>query len=937
MSECPACLEQVSADPARTSALLRLVACSEFAAAVLLKSCDWFSLFVQGEVDDAAQELRTGFASRSLEAGDDVTAKRTFRNFRNRQLTGILWREFFSGASTGKSLADLSSLADGIVDASVRYASETLGKRFGVLPHDDGEPAPLIVLAMGKLGGTELNFSSDIDLIFVYPHDGETTGPKSISAQEYFTRIARKTVALLEEVTEDGFVYRVDTRLRPFGDSGPPVLSTSALEAYLIQHGRSWERYAYVKARVIGPASGTALSDELMQDLINPFVYRRYLDYGVFESLREMKSLIASEVQKRELADNVKLGPGGIREIEFIVQSLQLVRGGANIRLRRSNLLAALPLLVGERGLAAGTADELAESYLFLRRFENSLQAIRDQQTHDLPETPADEARLALAMGYAGAPELSHDMQKYRNLVRQRFSEIAFKTGGDAEETGLAGELGTLWSRPASADDWFVLLDRHGFADAAEVAAEISRFAATRALQQLETTARRRLNTFVPRLLRLLRDRRRPSVVLGRMLKIVQQIVRRSAYIALLNENPAVLGRVAGLCESSAYLAGEIARFPLLLDELLDPRIFSTDITAADMRADLEQRLSLIEEHDSERSIEALAHFQRATLFRIAVADFSGSLPIMIVSDRLTDLAELVLRRALELAWHDLTAKHGEPWILTDNGRRGAGFGVIAYGKFGGMELSYRSDLDLVFLHDAGAAGAETDGEKPLEHSMFFARLARRLVHFLTTQTTSGELYEVDTRLRPSGESGLLVISVEAFEKYQDQNAWTWEHQALLRARPVAGSGVVAREFERVRTETLRNRVRRRALRDDVLDMRGKMRKQLDKGDDRQFDLKQGAGGIADIEFLVQYLVLRNGPRNAAVIHYTDNIRQLGTLCAAGYLAQSDATHLQQIYKAYRFCLHRLALDGKPPLVDGDEFADEREFVVNIWQQVFGE
>ena len=936
----PSALDPLIGRPDDLGRLIRLVARSEFAAALLLKEWDWFaSAYAQDEfsVVPATASPSRGLQQELNGAPDVDAVKCTLRRFRDRRLLQILWCENGSSAALEETLAAQSVLADALLEASVNYAAAQLTGRFGAVVDEQGQPTPLIVLAMGKLGGGELNFSSDIDLIFVYAHDADTDGARSISAHEYFTRMTRQTVALLDEVTADGFVYRVDTRLRPFGDSGPPVLSIAALEAYLIQHGRSWERYAYIKARVVGPAAGGKLAGELIRDLIEPFVYRRYLDYGVFESLRDMKSLIATEVQKRELADNIKLGPGGIREIEFIVQALQLVRGGADDRLRSGNLLATLPLLVNSRGLSAAAARVLRDCYCFLRQFENALQAIRDQQTHDLPRGELNRARLALALDYPGWQELQRDLERYRVAVSQRFSEVAFRGSGEAAESELAGALTAMWRSEGTLAEWIELLGRHGYREVDELAAELKGFADSRSLRQLDGTAARRLSKFVPALLLLLQDRHHPSLLLSRVLRIVQQFLRRSAYLALLNENPAVLSRLVSLCDGSAYLAAEIARFPLLLDEMLDPRLFTAELTSEEMHSVLKQRLAQLGKYDSERAIEILAQFQRATLFRIAIADFSGSLPIMKVSDKLTELAEIVLRRALEFAWQDLADKHGEPWIETSAGRRRAGFGVIAYGKFGGMELSYRSDLDLVFLHDAGAGGQETDGVKPLDNSMFFGRLVRRLVHFLTTQTASGALYDVDTRLRPDGRSGLLVTGLEGFEKYQEENAWTWEHQALLRARPVAGSAIVAREFERLRSETLRDRVRRMDLRHDVLSMRSKMRTQLDRSGAGRFDLKQGLGGIADIEFIVQFLVLEHSRSHPAVIHYTDNIRQLGTLSAAGCLPISTVQRLQQIYKSYRLRLHRLALDDKVPLIGDEEFSKDRSYVEGVWKQVFDE
>jgi glutamate-ammonia-ligase adenylyltransferase len=664
---------------------------------------------------------------------------------------------------------------------------------------------------------------------------------------------------------------------------------------------------------VISPAAPVSVIDELRNDMIEPFVYRRYLDYGVFESLRDMKSLIAAEVQKRELAANIKLGPGGIREIEFIAQSLQLVRGGRDKQLRCSELQVVLPRLVDGRGLSANAVESLLIAYDFLRRLENAIQAIRDQQTHDLPADPQDRARLLLVMNIDDWDDLVAELSAHQRRVGDLFAEVAFRAENAPEQSQLAESLSTLWSSVATADDWQDLLQQNGYKDSQALAASIVKFAGAPVQRRIGATSRKRLRRFMPVFLVLLKERQNPAVVCARVLNVATQILRRSAYVALLNENPAALVRLVTLCESSAYLAGEIARFPLLLDEMLDPRLYSAEITAASMREDLRERLQRSASVDSEQSIEILCRFQRATLFRIAVADFSGNLPIMKVSDRLTELAEIVLHFALDIAWSDLIEKYGEPYFTTDRGSRKAGIGVIAYGKLGGMELSYRSDLDLVFLHNSSGTAQETNGDRPLENSMFFARLARRLVHFLTTQTSSGALYEVDTRLRPSGRSGLLVVNIEGFD------------------------ASVAREFERIRAETLRNRVRRDQLLDDVLAMRDKMRTQLDQSSTTLFDLKQGQGGLGDIEFLVQFLVLRNADRHPASIHYPDNIRQLGTLGAVGCLAIDDVVRLQEAYKAYRLRLHRLVLDDAPPLVSSDEFVAERRFVDAIWQREMSE
>lgn len=916
--------------------LTRVVATSEFAAKTIARDWPW----LLGCRDDGSlQRPANGAALQRIEAeirdytADSETLKSYLRRFRDRWLLHVLWREVCGHVQLGETLRALSDLADALLDACAHHASRLTQQRFGTPRSAAGQEIPIVILAMGKLGGHELNFSSDIDLIFLYPEDGETDGRRVLSAHEYFARLTRHIVALLDDVTADGFVFRVDTRLRPFGDSGPPVVSFAALESYLPQHGRNWERYAYIKARITGPPVGDAVAAELMDNLIEPFVYRRYLDYGVYESLRDMKALIAADVKRKDLASNIKLGPGGIREIEFITQSLQLVRGGSDKRLRCRELQVALPRLADHRLLAQSSVDELVSAYVFLRRLENFIQAIRDQQTHELPRNAADRARLCMALNYSDWEGLVADLEAHRSNVSRHFSDVVFRGESPQLPTEMTARFTALWLAMSAAAEWRASLEQQGFEEAAVLSESIERFQQAPTTQRVDKVTRQRLVQFVPHLLSRLRDRSHPSSVLGRLLNIVEAILRRSAYLALLNENPAALERLVSLCESSGYLAEQIGRFPVLLDELLDPRLFSASLSSGDMAAELEQRIAGLGETDSEHRIETLGQFQRASLFRIAVADFSGNLPVMKVSDRLTDLAELVLKEALEIAYADLVEKYGEPAFWEGEFSRVAGLGVIAYGKLGGIELSYSSDLDLVFLHESARSAPEhmTTGEKPLEISVFFGRLVRRLVHFLTTQTGSGALYEVDTRLRPSGRSGLLVTSLLAFERYQKENAWTWEHQALLRARPVAGSARVAAEFERIRADTLKNLVRRDSLLADVISMRKKMREQLDRSDAETFDLKQGEGGIGDIEFIVQYLVLKNANQHPAVIHYSDNIRQLGTLAAAGCLPEDEVARLQGVYKAYRLRLHHLVLDAQPPLVAASEFGAEREFVTRLW------
>jgi len=912
----------------------RLIACSEFAGRVLLREFPWFlENAATLSSPPAAERLAEQVEAIASSDADVATAKSEIRRLRNRQLLRILWREVQQQADLNETLEQLSSLADGLLDAATRFAERQLRSRFGRVRNAVGEIVPLVILGMGKLGGRELNFSSDIDIIFCYTENGESDGARTLSAQEYFTRLSQQIIALIDETTVDGFAFRIDTRLRPFGDSGPPVVSFAALESYLLQHGRDWERYAYVKARIVGTLPASRIIDELQDNLIRPFVYRRYLDYGVFESVREMQGMIAAEVRRRELADNVKLGPGGIREAEFIVQALQLVRGGSEPALQCRELQTVLPLLVGARGLSSSGAADILAAYRFLRRLENFIQAIRDEQTHDLPVAEVDQQRLCLAMRYSDWPSLLAELDKHRKAVAAQFSSVAFR--GQNARNGESHTLAQLWESEAGEEQWADALRDATGDEAEELAKRIVAFASSSSTQKVDSISHGRLQRFIPHLIERVAAAERPLSALTRTLAVTEGILRRSAYIALLNENQLALSRLVDLCARSQYIARQIARHPALLDELLDPRVYVEGVTkaelSAELSAELQQRLAGEDAADSEGRMAVIAHFQRAAMFRIAVADFSGKLPIMKVSDGLTWLAEVVLDEALRVAWDDLTERHGVPQCLVDGETRDAGFGIIGYGKLGGLELSYGSDLDIVFLHDSAGDDQQTAGEKPLANAMFFSRLVRRLVHFLTTQTSSGELYEVDTRLRPDGTSGLLVTSTDGFERYQEQNAWTWEHQALLRARAVAGSEKIARDFKRIRTETLSVRVRQDKLRDDVISMRKKMRSQLDRSDDAAFDLKHGSGGIGDIEFLVQYLVLQNARAHPDVIFYSDNIRQLDALVKAGIVTKDRGEKLQDIYRRYRLFVHRAVLDGQNALSAADSFIAEREFVVQAW------
>ena len=913
-----------------TADMLRVAVVSELAAATLIRLWEQYDEdWADPLIPPARGEVTAFLGALGASDHDPDAFKRELRQYRARFLTAMIAREVLEPQRFEQTLADWSHFASGALQAAVNYSERKVRDRFGDISAADGSSPVFAVLGMGKLGGGELNFSSDIDVIFLYSGHGESNGRKVVSAETWFTRLSQQVVSLLDEVTGDGFVFRVDTRLRPFGDSGPPVTSFRALEDYLLNHGRVWERYAYIKASLVGPELSEPLRRELFDELIVPFVYRRYLDYGIFESLRDMHAMIAAEVERRDLKANLKLGPGGIREIEFIVQSLQLLRGGARADLRAAPLLDVLPRLADHRMLGNEDCEALFDAYRYLRRAENAVQAIRDRQTHELPEDSLDRARLLLALGETDWARFVERLDAVRAAVSERFAGLAF--GADTS-TGQHNRYAELWSAQASEREWQEVLPD----GAADLVPLILAFRQDPCCVKVDATAQKRLDRLLPRLIERIAEGSHPKRTLKRTLAIVAAVTRRSAYLALLLENPQASDRLIELCRESRYIADELARSPVLLDELLDVRVAGEGLSRRALLAEAYDRFGRDSNEDAELAVEALAQFQRATVFRIAVADLNGQLVTMKVSDALSFLAEAVLEAALAIAWQELTTRYGVPGCMVDGEATEAGFAIVAYGKLGGLELSYGSDLDLVFLNDSRGERQQTDGERPIDNAVFFSRLVRRLIHFLTTRTRSGVLYEIDTRLRPSGRKGLLVSSLDAFRRYQSEEAWTWEHQALLRARVVAGSAKIAAGFADIRESTLRARAGQASLREEVGDMRRRMRRELDRSDSELFDLKHGAGGLGDIEFIVQYLVLNNVAAHPDLIEFSDNIRQLDALAAAGILDPGEAGLLQDHYRDFRRREHRLSLNGEPPLVPVDVFATAISEVRRCWDRYLG-
>ena len=944
--------------------LVRVVAASEFVAATLLRdpqALAWFvtqgaaagavpGAAVVGAVAGAAAAAAAAYERQAAAQDTLAGAQQVLREWRRREMLRIAWRDIVGRADVVETLGALSDLADGCLRAASVVAGRLLeaafgrprGRRAGDVP-SAGDEVPFIVVAMGKLGGRELNFSSDIDLIFLYAEGGETDGMRPIDNGDYFNRVGREVIRLLDAPTEDGFVFRVDMRLRPFGDSGALVASLAALEDYLQEHGRDWERYAWIKARAVVGSDAYAAAT---RDFIRPFVYRRYLDFGVFDSLREMKALIAREVTRRELEQHLKLGLGGIRELEFIVQSLQLVRGGSDPRLQNPALLAVLPLLAGSKLLSAAAVDTLTHAYRVLRKAENAVQMIRDAQTHSLPVDPADRARLALNLRLADWPAALAHIEAARRRVAQLFEEQVFG-GPEAQRRDAGATLDWMASDDLPIDDDLVA---RGFAAEAiaAVAGLLNGYRQSAAYRRLDEGARRRVHVILIRLLQAATRRPAPATVIQRVLRVLEAIGARSSYLALLKEQPPALERLIEVCALSGFLAGQIAAFPLLLDELIDPHAFDEMPSRDSFQRELEARTDRLPADDPERQVEALRQFQKAAVFCVAFADLTGRLPLMRVSDRLTDIAELILARCMMLAWQQMTQAYGVPRCGDGAGEAGGSGGsggsgagravrvaVAGYGKLGGLELGYGSDLDLVFLHDSSGEVQQTDGDRPLDNGLFLMRLGQRIVHLLTMHSSAGRLYEVDMRLRPNGKGGFLMTGIDAFERYQHQDAWTWEHQALLRARAVAGDASLSRRFEDARVRVLRSAVHRDTLRTDVAEMRLRMRRELSRAAPGQFDIKQDSGGMADIEFLVQYRVLAAADEHPELLRYSDNIRQLEGLAAAGILDRGTAVVLTDAYIHYRTVLHHLSLEGGERVVDAAPHAATRAQVTDIWRETF--
>ncbi len=858
----------------------KTVSCSRYARRVLETDASLLDWLQENHTTPCNRaEILALLQQSELDLQDEAVLARAVRRLRKQVMVKLILRDLNGLADLNEVMQAMTALAEVVARQAQACLMQALEQQFGSpIGALSNTAQELLIIGMGKLGGGELNVSSDIDLIFVYAEDGETNGARTLSNHEFFTRLGRRLINIINEATGDGYVFRVDMRLRPYGDSGPLVMSFAALEEYLISQGREWERYAWIKARVIAPVYNSYLIE--LNQIYQPFVFRKYLDFGAIDSMRKLHAQIRQEVQRRDRLGNIKLGPGGIREIEFTAQVFQLIRGGQDARLRILPTRSVLRQLAENGQLAANVVADLDAAYVFLRNLEHRLQYLDDQQTQELPEKIEDRQIIAAAMGYADYDALLQVLDRHRALVSRQFEQIFGET---AQEQSNA----QLWREDISADELTLGLENMAYRAAADSAQRLLQMRGSLRYRQLSDLGRRRLDQLVPQFITLSAQYSDPDTTLSRLLTLLEAISRRAAYLAFLAEYPQALQRLTKLVSSSSWAAGYLAQHPALFDELLDTRELYLPPEWVQIEVDLQARLA---EHgdDAERQLEVLHHVQQEQIFHLLAMDLQGLLPLENLSDHLSELADLMLRHVLTLAWAGARKRHCDE----------ARFAIIAYGKLGGKEMGYASDLDMIFLYDDDHPDAQEN----------YARLGKRINSMLGSYTASGRLYETDLRLRPNGASGLLVSSMEAFADYQQNQAWVWEHQALTRARFCAGDRQIGAAFETIRRRVLGLPRDLDKLCNEIIVMRQKMH-DGHPNNSQLFDIKHDGGGMVDIEFMVQFLVLAYAHQYPQL---TNNVGNLALLKMAAEFALIDADlagQVRSLYRTLRQTQHRMRLN----------------------------
>jgi len=864
------------------------------------------------------------------------------RVLRQREMLRIAWRDLNALAEVATILCELTDFAEAVVAVTLEYLEQQQAEIFGMPRDSNDEEQSLLVFAMGKMGGGELNFSSDIDLIFVFAEDGETSGPRRKSHYEFYLAVIRNLVNVLDTVTQDGFVFRVDIRLRPFGESGPVAMSFSGIENYYQSQGRDWERYAMIKARLI---SGRESDRLYLQSMLTPFVYRRYLDFSMIESIREMKAMINAQMKRKQMINNIKLGPGGIREIEFIGQTLQLIRAGREPELRARSIIKVLTLLAEKSYLQAAEVDQLIAAYWFLRKLENRLQMLRDMQTHVLPDDDISQQRICLAMQMQSWDVLLSKLSQYQNNVDRVFQQLI--THEHEQQQAIASPFVVFWEDTDASGAMRRHLEALGYRDVDAVLQSLSQLRHSPQVKQLPADSSRLLAQLLMSLMEQIAGYPQQTDLLDRVSRLIKALAGRKVYISLLNEYPKIQQQMLKLCAASEWFTERLIKHPILLDSLLiSVEAFRQQHDVRhllDLELDKIERLSRqgpqgrVLEDDLEQQMDRMRQFKRQMVFTIAVLDVFYDEPVETVSDRLTELADVLLEKILALCWQAMAVKYGEPRCVIEGDAFYPAMSIVAYGKLGGNELGYDSDLDIIFLHNSSGEQQMTTGEKSIDNATFFARVAQRVIHFLNTRTYSGQLYEVDTRLRPDGHAGLMVSSISAFESYQREKAWTWEHQALIRARFVTdnlqGNALIEQEFDRIRSSVLRQPSDSAQLLSEVVAMREKMRNHL-ANKSADFDIKQDAGGLVDIEFMTQAGVLVHAQQHADCIRHTATLRLINELTRVGWYTAEDAEAIANAYRYFRKLKNwqKLKIEA-----DDTEVSVHRENVIAAWHRLMPE
>ncbi len=899
---------------------LPLVWCaSEFIANWCIRQPQSFAAMLEtGRIESAITEPEwQSYQAELLESSvDEKTLDKELRAFRQRCMVLIAWRDIAGLAEVEETIAALSRLAEVCLQIAITQHQKWLVVRAGTPRNESGEESQIICLGLGKLGGAELNFSSDIDLIFAYSHSGQTDGSKVMDNQAFFTRLVQKVVGSLDRVDAGGFVFRTDLRLRPNGESGPVVLSFAAMEHYYQTHGRDWERYALIKARVV--AGAESVGKELT-DLLRPFVYRKYLDYSAFDSIREMKHLIERQLGSGGVEDDVKLGRGGIREIEFLVQNFQLIRGGREQCFRTQSLYKAIDVMTEQGIMDKESVERLIAAYRFLRNTEHRLQMVADRQTQTLPIEEIERTRLAVSMGFADWDTYLTELDHHRDFVQGVFNE-ALTDPVDAETDSDLDTLSAIWQQETDGDQAVFALQNLGIERAEECLKLLQQFYGGKLYQAYASIERQRLDRLMPLVLKEVVGSRQGFRTVSAFISIVEAIGRRSVYLSLLIENPLALQQLLKLCAASPWISRHIGRHPVVLDELIQPLESAFAQNKKELEAALKARLGEVEPGDEEAQLNALREFYHARVLRIAAADVSHKFDTERIHLSLTNLAEVLLQSVLEDAMRIVEKKQG---------KAPGEIGIIAYGKFAGGELGYHSDLDIVVCFEPDADASATAAE------YYFSRVGQKLVHLISTRTQAGILFELDMRLRPSGRSGTLVTSLKGFSEYQENNAWVWEHQALVRAKMVVGSAAMQEKFEAIRRHILTKQRDNAELAGEIVDMRNRMREANSESDEALFDLKLDSGGIVDIEFLLQYLVLSSASGYPDLLLPRSTNALITAAANAGLIPEEDAVFLGKTYIEYlRSALHCKLMD-QPVRIAQDEMQTERQRVKQIWQSTF--